>query len=135
MCADEKMKPGRPSLVSVQCGCELEIRWNVPSHGRPIGCSITRINPCDDHVILETRKTKSYEDMCKDVYELLMWEFVETREHWVCRGCIGHDDFEEFTVGLIGSQTCEICFCRATRPKIACVSHGVYVEACKRRVR
>lgn len=135
MCVEVKNNPVLPRSVYMECGCELVLYWYLPSHGRPIGCALKWINPCEDHEIVETRKTKSYLEMWNAIHELLTWEFIETREHWVCRGCIGHDDFEEFTVGLIGSQTCEICFCRATRPKIACVAHGVYVEACKRKVR
>jgi hypothetical protein len=53
----------------------------------------------------------------------------ESDTHWVCRECIGHNDFEEFTVGLGGAVTCEVCTALLSRPNIACVSDGVYQQA------
>lgn len=52
-------------------------------------------------------------------------------EHWVCRKCIGHDNFEEYTIGLLGPETCEVCGRLYSRPHIACVSHRVYMAAMK----
>jgi hypothetical protein len=55
-----------------------------------------------------------------------------SRTYWICRICIGHDNFEEHTVGLDGSVACEICDRRHRRPEIACVSENAYRRACLR---
>jgi len=60
-----------------------------------------------------------------------MVENAESYNHWVCRQCIGHDAFEEYTIGLSGKTNCELCKQPYSQPQIACVSHAVFVKAQK----
>ena len=53
----------------------------------------------------------------------------EPCSHWVCRQCIGHDVFEEYTIGLSGKAKCEVCEHSYSRPQIACVSEAVFAKA------
>jgi hypothetical protein len=55
--------------------------------------------------------------------------------HWVCRNCIGEEAMKtllEYTIGLIGSGTCEICDERFPQPQLAFVSHADFVAAKER---
>ena len=50
-------------------------------------------------------------------------------EHWVCRDCIGHDNFEKFTVGLAGKTFCEICGKFGSQQQIHYVSEETFRAA------
>lgn len=57
------------------------------------------------------------------------------RPHWVCRECIGTDEFWEYEIGLIGVEVCEVCGRLFRQPPLAFVSHAVFLQSMKREDR
>lgn len=51
---------------------------------------------------------------------------------WVCRACIGEEEFEEYTIGALGEGTCVVCGGKFRQPPLAFVSNMLYRKAADR---